>query len=889
MADHRDMLHGSASLNRRSFVKLSAATTAALAASGLAACASDGPKTTPAPESTEADAVEETRAPMPMDDRNVTDGTWVSAACWHNCGGRCVNKVLVRDGVVVRQKTDDSHEDSAEFPQQRSCVRGHSQRNQVFSADRLKYPMKRKSWHPGGGENAHGELRGIDEWERISWDEAFELIAGEFTRISEVYGPRAFFGDGGEACKVLSLMGGFIPNWGTTSWGSWRFTAPTVGLPDGFSGGAQGINDRFDIQECDYVVALGINPAWSSAGNPSNLMLQVKQSGAKFIGIDPFYNDSYALVDADWIQCRPSTDTAFLLGVANAMLEMDDEKHLIDWDFLAKCTVGFDADSTPEGEDPQGNFKDYVLGTYDGVPKTPEWASKICGSDPGKIREVAQIVGKDNKVAILSAWANGRTHSSDSLGQVFMTVGAMGGHYGKSGHMCGISGHRYAFNGGPHLVKAGSSGQPSVKNPLAATEGMNHTQMWQGILNGAYTYCGGATSKVPGEGREVDIKLIYHDSSARLQTADGQAMGIEAHRKVDTVVSHGMFLTTNALYSDIVLPVTSMWEVEGGFQTGNKEVLFYHSKVVDPMYETKTDAEIARGLCDKLGLDATQLYAISDHQALFNQLLGATYTDEAGEAKPLLTITAEDIAKWECEGEPQEGVVALDKFISDGVYQIPRKKGDAYSFIAFKDFVEDPDANPLKTATGKLEICSSALRDAINAIGFSTIEAIPTYAVPQEGYEATFSDFEKGTKGEYPYQVYNPHYLRRSHTVFDNVQWLRETWPNPVFLSSVDAAEKGISTGDTVLLTSPHGKCLRKASITHRLMPGVVGLPHGAWVNVDEKTGIDRAGSDNYLTGQVQSGQGTSGWNTCICNLEKYNEALPEDIDVEMRIVSAQA
>ena len=55
-------------------------------------------------------------------------GTWVNAACWHNCGGRCVNKVMVKDGAVVRQKTDDSHEDSPEYPQQRGCVREPRQR-----------------------------------------------------------------------------------------------------------------------------------------------------------------------------------------------------------------------------------------------------------------------------------------------------------------------------------------------------------------------------------------------------------------------------------------------------------------------------------------------------------------------------------------------------------------------------------------------------------------------------------------------------------------------------------------------------------------------------------------------------------------------------------------
>ncbi len=71
-------------------------------------------------------------------------------------------------------------------------------------------------------------------------------------------------------------------------------------------------------------------------------------------------------------------------------------------------------------------------------------------------------------------------------------------------------------------------------------------------------------------------------------------------------------------------------------------------------------------------------------------------------------------------------------------------------------------------------------------------------------------------------------------------------------------------------------------------MPGVVGVPHGAWVDIDETTGIDHAGSDNILTGQIQSGQGVSGWNTCICNFEKYTEEIPEDIDVEMRIPAAQ-
>ena len=65
---------------------------------------------------------------------------------------------------------------------------------------------------------------------------------------------------------------------------------------------------------------------------------------------------------------------------------------------------------------------------------------------------------------------------------------------------------------------------------------------------------------------------------------------------------------------------------------------------------------------------------------------------------------------------------------------------------------------------------------------------------------------------------------------------------------------------------------MRKAAVMDILMPGIVGVPHGAWVDVDEETGIDRAGSDNYLIGAEYGGMGVSGYNNQICNIEKYDE-----------------
>ena len=107
----------------------------------------------------------------------------------------------------------------------------------------------------------------------------------------------------------------------------------------------------------------------------------------------------------------------------------------------------------PEGEDPAGNFKDYVLGTYDGLPKTPEWASEICGASAQQIHDFAYEIRPEVKVAITSAYAPSRTNNADCLPQLMMTIGAMTGHFGKSGHMCGNSNQQHAYNGGDALVK----------------------------------------------------------------------------------------------------------------------------------------------------------------------------------------------------------------------------------------------------------------------------------------------------------------------------------------------------------------------------------------------------------------------------------------------------
>jgi anaerobic dimethyl sulfoxide reductase subunit A len=820
--------------------------------------------------------------------RTNSDSQWLSAACWHNCGGRCPNYVLVQDGVVIRQKTDDREGDTPDFPQQRGCARGRSQRHQVFGADRLKYPMKRKNWEPGGGKK---ELRGRDEWVRISWDEALDIVTSEIKRIKETYGNRSLFSPGGsEIARALTLYGGYVPSYGTTSGGTLHSTKTTV-LGYGAYTNVM-INDRMEHRKCDLFVHWGANGVSCSGGNPAYNYMQNKKAGAKVIIIDPFYNETVHLLADEWIPCRPTTDHAMVLGMAYTLITEDDPANnpLIDWDFLNRCTIGFDEDHMPEGADPKENFKDYVLGTYDGVPKTPQWASEICGVEPQRIRTLALEIARTKNVGLCMSSATCRIMNSDSWPQMFFTFGAMTGHIGKSGSFTGDSYYHGNWSGIrniPFLVQSGSAGVPGVgMNPIIEENvdvwtalpkipgtRLNDTQMWDAILTGKYI-------AAKDDVRDINIQLIYHGGGANLQTRDGQKKGIEAHRKVEFVVSHAHFLTTNARYSDVVLPVTTLWERYGAVIGANREIGFiWSSQISEPLYETKDDIWIAAEIGKRLGLDPAEIDPVPLKQQVFNQIAGAkVMKDEVPNSKseyePLVTITAQDITELGVEGEPQRGRITWKELKEKGFYQVPRRPGDNYEYIALKEFREDPEANPLPNESGKIEIHSQRLADIIESRGWSTIQPIPTYNPSHEGYETTFANWQSKEKGDYPLQCFNIHYLRRSHTVFDNIPQLRRAFPHEFFMNQLDAEERGIKHGDIVLITSRHGKSIRPVCVTPRMMPGVVTLPHGAWAEIDEETGIDKAGSDNYLCGAISTGQGVSGWNSLNVQVEKYEGSI---------------
>lgn len=818
------------------------------------------------------------------------EGEWIAAACWDNCGGRCVNRVLVRNGEIVRQGSENSHEDSFGWLQQRGCPRGRARQQMVLGEERIKYPMKRVHWQPGGGENACGELRGGDEWERISWDEAIDLIASEVRRIYGDYGPQAVVGTKATAVgKVLCSMGGYVSLSDTSSAGTYAFNVQAMGLPSQDLGL---LNDRYDNKNAETIVLMGGNGAWSSGGSTMCNFDEAKEAGVSFVYVGPSYNATAAYFDARWIPVLPGTDTAFMLGVCYEMLRQG----VVDREFLDTHCVGFDLDHMPDDATLAESFEGYLNGDYDGMPKTAEWASAICGTPVEDIVWFAETVGKDHKVMLMHNYALARCSAADNVPQLFMAMGAMGGHFGKSGHACGGAYKTYAGAGGPTLVAPGSNGLPGVPNPCPET--LPEPLLWRCIAEGRFNSTGAAygTDFRPETIIESELKFLNIEGRNTIQTAVGMTEMMESIKKLDFVLDTAYSYDASAQYADIVLPLCTEWERVGGFpgHQRSRETLIVYTQVIDPVGEARTEFQIGRALAAALGIDPDGIWPISEEQAFFNQIAGATLLDVDGEKKPLITITAEDISARGVVGEPQEGFVGLDEFLKAGCYTVKRSEGDAYSFIGYEGFVADPEANPLGSPSGKFEIYNQYKADTINAMGYSpdgTFKPYPNYIEQPEGREGMFRDrIIGGEPSDHPFIAYNVHYLRRAHGVFDSAPWLREAWPNPVYLNASDAAAKGISTGDMVRVYNDNGSILRRASCLETVMPGCVGIPHGAWLDWDDEAQLDRAGADNVLCGCLAVGQATSGYNNYNCNYELYaGDEMPADCDLPARTVPAQA
>lgn len=764
------------SLSRRAFLKISALTGGALA---LIGCTPKALK--------EDEAVLSNEGLEP--EIKVEEGvTVIPTAGTNNCGGRCVIKAHVKDGVVIRLTTDEESDDP-KTPQIRACVRGRAYRQTYFHPDRLKYPMKRVG------------KRGEGKFERISWEEAIDTIASETKRIKEKYGPASRYVNyawGYNATihamnlakRLMALDGGFLDFYNTYS-----TAATATATPYTYGTGSAG-NTPDDWVNSKLIILWGHNPAETIFGTTMYHLRRAKEAGAKIIVVDPRYSDTAISLADEWVPLLPGTDSAVMDAMAYVMITED----LHDQAFLDKYAIGFDGNHMPKGISSKESYKSYILGEKDGIPKTPEWAEKISKTPADTIIKLAREYATTKPAALIQGWGPQRHAYGEQTVRGGTILATMTGNVGINGGWASGSGY------------AGRQRIPSVPIPENPFEGKISVFLWtDAIVRGTEM---GAEDGVRGVDKlPSNIKMIFNLAGNALvnQHSDHNRTAeiLKDESKVEFIVVSDIFMTPSAKFADILLPGDTFFERNNISTPWNSgDFVVYANKVVDAPFECRSEYDWLVEVADKLGL-----------------------RDEFTEGNE----TMEDWCKWVVEGirENHPEFPSYDEFKKRGIFKWSYDE----PLVAFKKQIEDPENNPFPTPSGKIEIFSQRLYDMNNP---KEIPAIPKYIPSWEGPEDPLTE-------KYPLQCIGHHIKRRCHSTHDNNPWGEEVEPQSIWINPIDAKNRNIKDGDIVRVFNDRGIVQLPAKVTNRIIPGVTSIPQGAWWTPDEN-GVDIRGSINTLT-----------------------------------------
>ncbi|MED4354917.1 molybdopterin-dependent oxidoreductase [Schinkia azotoformans] len=769
------------SMSRRSFLKWSGAVTAPVVVGGFVGKSQIASKVMAA--STENELINE---------QILTTCSTI------NCGGRCLIKAHIKDGVITRLSTD-AKEDKFEMPQLRGCIRGRGYRQFVYNPDRLKYPMKRVG------------KRGEGKFEQISWEEAIDYIANELTRITKQYGPASRYsnyasghsgsiiGAGNMIQRLFALTGGYLGYYNSYS------SAQVTHATNYTYGTTQTGNSLDTLSDSKLIILWGHNPVETRFGLTDYYLRKAKEAGVKIVVIDPRQSDTAVTLADEWIAIAPTTDAAMMDGMMYVIIS----ENLHDQTFLDKYCIGFDEEHMPEGIPTGESLKSYILGDKDGVPKTPEWAEKICKVPADIIRKLAREYATNKPSALMTGWGPQRQAYGEQYVRGGTALAAITGNVGIKGGWASGTGYI-------SLVK--TTAVPKGKNPLGDLS--IPCFLWtDAVVRGTEMGAKDGVNGLP-EGHETlptSIKAIFNLAGNTLinqhSDCNRTAEILKDESLAELIVVSDVFMTPSAKFADILLPSNTFmerWDIGTTWAPSQHAIL--SQQCIESMYESKADYEWLTMLAKKLGIE-----------------------QEFTEGK-----TQMDWIKWSIEESRKKdpNFPTFEEFQKMGVYQVSLDK----SYIAFEDQIKDPANNKFETPSGKIEIFSKDLWD------MNDHEEIPAIAKYIPSWEGPQDPLIK----KYPLQLIGWHYKRRCHSTFDNNKWLEEAGPQVMWMNKKDAMERNIKDGDKASVFNDRGEVHIPVKLTNRVIPGTVAIPQGAWWAPD-KNGIDQRGAINTLTSQRPS------------------------------------
>lgn len=433
-------------------------------------------------------------------------------------------------------------------------------------------------------------------------------------------------------------------------------------------------------------------------------------------------------------------------------------------------------------------YRRYLLGEDGGTSRTPAWAADITGVSAETIVRLACEYATNRPAALLAGWAPQRTYYGEQASRAVITLACMSGNVGIRGGGVASLGTRY------NIVPL----ETLPLGPHRAARHLSSTSWAAPVLSG-----------------ELDppVRLAYIVASNLINRSPNTLANARALETMDFVVVQEPFFTPTARYADIVLPIcTDLERPDLVTSWGHDVHLFYNRQVLPPMAESRTDYAALAGLAERLGF-------------------GDEYTGGKNEAGWVAEIMA---------GSPF--AEALER---DGVW-----RGEAEPRVALAEFRADPQAHPLRTPSGRIEIATPAAESY-------GLPLIPAYIpVDDDGAD------------DYPLQLLTPHSRLRSNSCVYANPWLQRLEEHAVWINTADAEARGIAQGDMVEVINKRGTVALPAYVTGRIMPGVTCIYQGTWYRPDEK-GVDVGASANVLTSHRLSPSGGPGTHSARVQIRR--------------------
>ncbi len=731
------------------------------------------------------------------------------------CISRCGSIAVVENGQFIALEPDPSHPTGKAL-----CAKGRAAPELVYHPDRLLYPLKRT--RPKGDPDPG--------WQRISWDEALDLIAANLRRIAAEHDPESVVfsvsspstsASDDSVIWIQRLMNAFgSPNLCASmelcGWGRYQATQYTFGA------GVPGVYMP-DLEHASCILFWGYNPNLARLAHATATVEALKR-GTRLIVVDP-RRTGLAKKANFWLQVRPGTDGALALGIAQVMIERGwyDREFIRDWTngpLLVRTDNGHLL--THSDLSVQGSAEQYVAwseamgrpiiydpatGSYDGgnpepalfgtfTIKTlqgeitchpafeltaelcrrypPERVEMICGTERGAIEGAARMLWEARPVAYY-AWSGvemqtNSTQIARAIAQLYLLTGSFDTRGGNVLFPAVPTANAAGFELLPARQRAKTLGLP--ERPLGPSRWQHVTadELYRGIL----------------EQRPYGVHgLVGFGANLLLSHANGHH-GRDALAALDFYVHADLFMNPTAELADVVLPAASAFEREAlkvGFEVSPDahSLVQLRQRVVEPRGEARSDTQIVFDLASRLGL-------------------GAHFWDRDIEAAYRYQLGPSGVSLESLREQP-------------GGVRVPQP-------IRYRKFAEQKNGVPqgFNTPTRKAELYSETMLKH----GYP---ALPEYEEP------LMSPLSRPELTEhYPLILTcakNTLFCESQHRALPSLR--RRALDPEVELHPAAAAERGIGSGDWVSIETPGGSVRARVQINDTLEPNVVCGQHGWW------------------------------------------------------------